>query len=169
MCAAIIFLCSWWAFVSTSLAGESTASDIESLRGLKGVAVFIEPISPDAEKGGLSITQLQTDVERRLRRARIPIFPKGEGPAVSGMGDLCIKATTLKPFIGDYSFYVEVKLHQTVRLKRDEFVSKYTATTWNSGGYWGTIGAGQMSSKVREVVGNNVDEFINEYLAVNRK
>jgi len=166
--AAIILLCSCWGFVSISLAGEGTTRDKGSLRGLKGIAVLIEPISPAAEKAGLSETQLQTAVERRLRRARIPILPESEGSAVPGIGDLCIRATTLKPFIGDYSFYIEVKLNQTVRLERDEFASEYTATTWNSGGYLGTIRAGQMSGKVQEVVGNQVDEFINDYLAANR-
>ena len=56
--------------------GDETA--LESLLGLEGVGVAIEPIEPDAEKGGLTMSQLWTDVQFKLLKAGIRVLTSEE-------------------------------------------------------------------------------------------
>jgi hypothetical protein len=44
------------------------------LRGLPGVVVGVGDVPPDLEHGGVTTPQVQTEVERQLRRAGIPVF-----------------------------------------------------------------------------------------------
>ena len=53
--------------------GESQNRQRESLRGLNGVHVYVQPVSKEVEAGGLSTTQIQTAVERQLREAGISL------------------------------------------------------------------------------------------------
>src|SRR2546425_3316356 len=66
----------------------------ETLRGLKGVGVVVERVSPDAERDGLTQSQLQTDVELRLRKAGIPALTQEECRATPGHPFLYVNVNT---------------------------------------------------------------------------
>jgi len=46
----------------------------KALVGLKGVGVDVAKISPEAERLGLTAAQVKTDVELRLRKARVRVL-----------------------------------------------------------------------------------------------
>jgi len=46
-------------------------TDRETLRGVKAMSVVIEDLQPAVERDGLTVVQLQTDVELRLRQSGI--------------------------------------------------------------------------------------------------
>ena len=138
------------------------ASDIPNeratLKGLKAVNLTVERIDPEAEKDGLTKSQLQTDVESRLRQA---------GISVDHLSDeyLYVDVNTLKGERGVYSYSVHVEFHQSVMLVRDPKIIYYGAATW-SVGRMGTVGSGHLR-EVREDVAALVDQFINAYLEQN--
>src|SRR5262249_21610567 len=61
-------LCALLALFGTTSWAADSPSDRATLRGLPGVHVIVEPLEPDIESLGLTKTQLQTDVELRLRQ-----------------------------------------------------------------------------------------------------
>jgi hypothetical protein len=62
----------------------------ETLRGLGAVHVVIEHLQPNAERAGLTRSQVQTDVELRLRKAGIRVLKEQEKLASPGMPYLYI-------------------------------------------------------------------------------
>jgi len=88
----LIGLAVLWGIIGLSGAG-SWAGDSEldraTLRGLQGVDVIVENLTPEVERAGLTRQQLQTDVELRLRKAGIPLLTSAERVKVPG-----------KPFLG---------------------------------------------------------------------
>jgi hypothetical protein len=54
------------------------AEPTDTLRGLKGVMVFIEDINSDVEEHGLTKSHLKKEVESRLREADIPVLTANE-------------------------------------------------------------------------------------------
>jgi hypothetical protein len=78
-------------FVST---GRSQTRQRESLRGLNGLYVYVQPVAKEVEAGGLSATQVRTAVEKQLREAGIPL--QSEPQAANGSATLVIVMGTVK-------------------------------------------------------------------------
>ena len=49
-----------------------------TLRGLKGVSLYVEPLDPQIEKSGLTKNQIQEDTELKLKLAGINVLTGGE-------------------------------------------------------------------------------------------
>lgn len=149
---------------------EAAASDSEfdraTLRGLPGVAVLVVP---EVEWQGLTQAQLQTDVELRLRKARIRVLSEKERGETPGGPLLLVLVTATK--VKDMSLYavtVQVSLEQFVLLERDPKIDS-AAETWNTG-WAGIMIVGESHLKdIRSNVADKVDRFITAFLAVNPK
>jgi hypothetical protein len=140
--------------------GEGSAAQRATLRGVNTVEVVIEAIDPAAEQDGLTRSQLQTDVEERLREARIAV-----GPTLTG--HLYVNVDTVKGEHGQtYAYNVSVQYVQQVMLARDPKAPVYVPT-WDTGGV-GMIAAARLR-EVRQDVANYVDQFIKAYLEQNPK
>jgi hypothetical protein len=140
--------------------GEGSAAQRATLRGVNTVEVVIEAIDPAAEQDGLTRSQLQTDVEERLREARIAV-----GPTLTG--HLYVNVDTVKGEHGQtYAYNVSVQYVQQVMLARDPKAPVYVPT-WDTGGV-GMIAAARLR-EVRQDVANYVDQFIKAYLDQNPK
>jgi hypothetical protein len=159
--------------VSLITAGAATAADSdlqrETLRGLKGVQVLVEGLSPEFKDADLEATMVQNDVELKLRQAGIKVVTKTESSATPGMPTLCISAEVWHPPTGDYVYDVRVELQQPARLEREPKIIADGARTWRSGGAIGTSGIAMLNTSVRDAVADKVDEFIKAYLSVNPK
>jgi hypothetical protein len=138
-----------------------------SLRGLAGVEVLVEDLTPEAEADGLWKTAIQTDVELKLRQAGIKVLTQKQSLAAPGQPCLHILVTTLKDQ-GQYIHGVSVELKQAVGLERDPSIAVFMATTWRGRGVLGTVGREKLQ-QVRSEVKDQVDQFINAYLSVNPK
>jgi hypothetical protein len=153
-------------FISPTLlhAGDS---DRESLKGLTGVRVLVENINPEAERGGLSAANIQTDMELMLRKAGIRVLSKEEWSLTPGLPSLYVKVVVHKRFPYElYVYGITVGLEQVVMLSRN--MQTVVAPTWSTDGAIGTVGVSQLSI-VRDDVKDEVDKFINAFLAENPK
>jgi hypothetical protein len=145
--------------------GQAKADAVESLRGLESVFVIVEKLSPDVEQDGLHQDQIRTDVELRLRTAGIRVPKRAESLATPGNPYLLVNITTLK-YGRVYAAFVEIQLHQTVALDRAKDIVVIGAGTWGSAALK-IDDARFVSERIRQSVGDKVDEFINDYLSVN--
>ena len=104
-----------------------------SLRGLTGVGVVVEELTPDAKRGGLVEEQLRLDVEWRLRKAGIPVLSGASLRGVSGAPYLSISLAALQGkgrLAPLFVYAIQVELKQ-----------------------WGHLGAGRFPQRV----GSNLD------------
>jgi hypothetical protein len=136
----------------------------ETLRGLPGLTVVIEPMSPSAEQDGLTQSQLQVDVEQRLRASGIRVLTKEEWQKTPGSPYLYINVAALKKDYGLYAYAIEVCVNQLVTLIRNRNIREF-AETWETREV-GTVGTERLLT-VRDSVAAHVDEFIRDYFSVN--
>lgn len=126
-----------------------------ALVGLKGVYVSVEDMTPQAEQLGLNKDQIKADIELRLRKAGIRLLTGKEWQEMPG---------------GSF-FYVMVNTH-SARVDLTELVTlargfKTLGIIWHAEG-GGTVRINKIN-EIRSLVGDLVDEFINDYLAANPK
>jgi hypothetical protein len=133
----------------------SDRGEVQSLRGLKEVYVVVEPLESGAEKWGLTTDQVLTDVQLRLRRA---------GIHVTGSVDdafLYVGIDFFKDVGNRRNYAIRISLNQQVILERDPTIH-ISAATWN----YNSVGYAN-PDELRKYLGDDVDRFINDYLAAN--
>ena len=139
----------------------------KTLAGLQDVYVVVEPIKDEVERDGLRRDQVSTDVELKLRQAAITVLSREQAPFPAGTAFLYVNVHAFKsPGVDLYAYSVEVQVHQHVRLIRDPTVTVLTPT-WSVGSL-GLAGSERLGS-IRDVVRDQMDKFINAYLAANPK
>jgi hypothetical protein len=135
------------------------------LVGLRGVGVKVEDMDPQAERLGLTKAQIRTDVELRLRKAGVTVLTEKERIETPGIPLLSVKANTnfsqKLPFV---TYSTSVDLNEWVTLARG---GETYGAIWSTASL-GTIGTTNIS-KIRDFLGDRVDQFINDYLAANPK
>jgi hypothetical protein len=147
------------ALVNKPVLGQSTAGDEQTLRGVTRVNVVIEELPSDAINDGLTKDQLQTDVELRLRGARLQI-------AGTAYALLYVNTHLMKSRAGLYIYNVVVQVEQPVTVLANSTIT--VAPTWHQEGM-GSEMASTMAQTVRDKVAFLVDKFLNDYLRVNPK
>jgi hypothetical protein len=138
----------------------------ETLRGLPGVLVVIENIKDDAESAGLTVPDLQADVELKLVRAGIRVLAHEEWRNTPGRPWLYVSVNTIK-HLGSYFFSIDVQLKQDVSLPRQPSIVTSSAT-WEVGSI-GYVQTENLPPKIRDSVGGYLDNFISDYQTVNRE
>lgn len=137
------------------------------LTGLKGVWVCIEDIKPDAKKDGLDPDQLKVEVELRLRKAGITVFDKISSEGNDSAAIFDINVNTSKRENGMYVYSISSDLLELTHLLRPTATGAQ-ATTWSTGSF-GTVGATNMATSLRQDMDDDTDKFANDYLAQNPK
>jgi len=154
--------------VSPLLGQGDDESTRKTLAGLHGVRVVVRMSDSDETRTpGLSQSQLQTDVEIKLRQAGITVLSQQEAPSGPTLGvnvSLLNVSSPTNP-LGIYAVSLTVELHQWVRLTRNPSVTVWVST-WSTTGQFGTTAH---LSSVRDIVRDMTDQFINAYLAANPK
>ena len=143
----------------------------QTLAGLTGVYVVVSEIEDDAQRVGLSQTQLRTDVELKLRQAGIKVLSREEVANAPGFPFLHVNVSTLqltKAATGLYAFNTNIALLQFIQLPRDPSIVGL-GRTWNATGSYGTVGSSKLGEELRKTVRDLTDQFINAYLAANPK
>ncbi len=103
----------------------------ETLRGIKGVRVVVESIEPEIEEAGLTRSQVQTDVELKLRTAGLNLLtPEERNKEIiraSGGAYLYVNPHILKLHkipsyfqVDAYVFSIDLELYQTVYLMMEK-------------------------------------------------
>jgi hypothetical protein len=175
ICRVLVELVVLWGIIGL-LARGSWAYDHEAaratLRGLPGVRVYISPLSSDIERAGLSLQQLQTDVELRIRQAGIPVLTEEERRVTLAQPWLNVQLIFVphpitvpiaNVAVMQYIFSIHIEVRRRASFPPD-FSSADVAT-------WSTSFAGFVGEKAlegfRNYVRDIVDQFINAYLSVN--
>ncbi|MBI3357022.1 MAG: hypothetical protein HY038_09690 [Nitrospirae bacterium] len=153
--------------VSTSSYGEQPAevSERESLKGLVGVEVLVEPFAIEIEELGLNTPRLHSEIKQRLQKAGISVLTERERLATPTAAMLVVRVDALHDRIGRYFYSTELFLTQRVRLEGNE-VSELFAATWRKPGTVGVV-ADDNVKHLEDQVLRKVDQFIKDYLAVN--
>jgi len=145
----------------------ATPGEVQTLKGIQGVAVLIEPLTSEVEAAGLHETDIQTDVELKLRLAGIKVLTMAQAvnppfvPYLYVNEDVELSQQQRLAY-----FAIKCDLVQGVRLTRDASITTSAAT-------WDVFAAGITGQAnlrgIRDGVKELVDRFINAYLSVNPK
>jgi hypothetical protein len=147
-------------FVAITLGGMD-----EVLKGLNGVHVVVENIDREIEQGGLTKTQLQTDVELRLRIAGVKVLSKDEWRKTKGRPILYVAVQAFKTSSQQYIFTIRVLLKEVTVPLRTPGV-EWFADTWTQPLRYGISSS---LDTIRSGVKDQVDIFIDDYLSANPK
>lgn len=141
----------------------------KSLRGLKGIYVLVEELTGEAKQQGLDDSQLQTDAELRLRKAGIRVATRSEMIQSDDVGILYINVGAIALKSGLCVVHESVDLEQSVRLVRDNSILVNAAIIYRVKGSFGTVACPKLRDDVRGSLDDQIDIFINDYLAMNPK
>jgi hypothetical protein len=152
--------------LSTVVFAEDDEDTRRTLRGLKEIFLYVEPLDPQIEEMGLTGKQIQMDIESKLKLAGIKVQPGEEFSKSRGHPYLYVNVniSMLKTQITRYLFYIRIELNQEVALVRTPEV-RVSTVTWSTGGW----GIDFSSDNIRQTVKSQVDKFINAFLAENPK
>jgi len=140
----------------------------ETLAGLDGIGVIVSELPPEAEKYGLRSEALQTDTELRLRQNGIKVLSAVETAYAQGTPYLHIYLNlNIIEEIKRAAITIAVRFNQEVFLKRDATIPCFIATTWEREAVM-QVGVYKLK-EARDLVKDFVDEFCNDYFAVNPK
>ena len=140
----------------------STGAD--TLRGLPGIEVIVDSLQPELESGGLTNAVLRADVEGRLRKGGVTIYPSqmaNPSPAKPYLY-ISLNALTLPEGAG-YALGVQVHLRQTLRspVTNSNIVN---AMTWDVHNVLAVPTSGLQS--VRAEVLTFIDQFVEDWTRV---
>jgi hypothetical protein len=150
-----------------TIAPQSTSAERESLAGFSSMDVVIEGLGDEALATGLSTDQLKTDVELKLRLAGIKVKVTSEQlPSFLYVRITYLRGLTTQGRPLGFDCMVEVQFKQFATLLLNNKLMM--VPTW----YVGSLINGPedtAQSRIRQLVRDKVDQFINDYLSVNPK
>jgi hypothetical protein len=144
-------------------------SCVESLKGLEGVEVLVEELKADLENYNLTMLDIQTDVEAKLRTAGIKVLSKEENEKNQPFHKpyLYVKINSYKPSWRKevIAFHIEIALKQLVTIPSEHakyYGKSFYAPTW----YKSELGVvfPRDIPKIRDAVNELTDKFIAAYL-----
>lgn len=140
-------------------------SQRDSLRGLIGVEVHVDPLPIEIEELGLPSGKLQHQIREHLQESGITVLTERERFAghLGGLLDVRVEATHDR--ISRFFYTIHVSLKRRVQLEGPPQPG-ITAVTWMKLGAVGSI-ADDNVTYLRDQTLRKVDQFIKDYLAVN--
>ena len=139
----------------------------ESLRGLGGVEVRIEPLDDDIEQRGLSEGKIEQAIRLRLQKAGVKVLTERERLTTPAGAVLIVRLDTTHDRIGRFFYSTDLLLAQRVTLET-QGAPEASAVTWKKLGVISTV-ADDNVKHLEDQVLRKVDQFIKDYLAVNPK
>jgi len=137
----------------------------QTLAGLQGVTVQVEPLDAEAERDGLVRADLQAEVEAQLRAAGIHLYTQAAlFAAAPSTPVLQVDVATIR-LDARYGYAIRLELWQGVRLEREPD-TRTLGATWAATAIVGTVAAHELPS-VAEALRGAVAEFVEDYRAVN--
>jgi hypothetical protein len=140
----------------------------ETLRGLTGVVIRVERLSGSANQDGLDARLIQTDAEQKLKKAGIAVLTAAQAAQEPGSPVLYISVNARLPYnSAPYAVGITVSVLQNVVSARDANLKMREVKTWDAG--YLTALDPTLLKQARTMVGDLVDEFVNDWRAVNQK
>ena|SRR5665213_693769 len=163
----VIFL---WAILSLPFCAQASDGKYtrETLRGLNSFSVLVEELGQTALDLGLSVAQLRTATELRLRLAGIAIVSDEESADIPGAPYLYVNLLAIGKVPGTISYTILLSLEQAATMERNPKIRAVAAVTWSTASI-ATVGSAKAAEEVRNDLEELIDQFINAYLSVNPK
>jgi hypothetical protein len=149
--------------VNSGVVNALDSGSRESLRGMFGLGLVIEDVSPDAAADGLSQETLRTTIEQALRSKGIRLLTERTRSGSSPY--LYVNVNTLKEELGLYAYTVTVDLKQLVGLLSIKN-KKTWGTTW-SASVIGMVRQENVNQIIADAVEPLIKDFTDDFLAVN--
>jgi hypothetical protein len=150
------------------VARGAAENERETLRGLTGVSVRVERLSGSAIQDGLTEKSILTDTEQKLKQAGIAVLTAAQAAQEPGSPVLYIYVNARLPYNSPpYAVMVTVAVLQNVVSARDPNLKLRDVKTWDAG--YLTALDPTLLKQARTTVGDLVDEFVNDWRAVNKK
>ena len=147
--------------------GEQPIESVEreSLHGVTGVEVLVDPLDVEIEQLGLKTDGLQKGINQRLQKAGVNVLTERDRLRTPTAALLTIRVDTLHDRIGRYFFSIDLFLTQRVRLE-SRGTSELSAVTWMKLGSIGIVADDNLKHIEGQVL-QKTDQFIKDYLAAN--
>jgi hypothetical protein len=121
-------LCGFW----TSGAYGLTEKQL-SLKDIKTVYVFVQGVTEETKKEGLTSESVQKRIEKKLTSLGISVVSEEEGRKLPGSPVLYVNISAGKrKEAAAYVYHVDIGLMQKIRLERDEQI-RIMGITWTKG------------------------------------
>ncbi len=147
-----------------ALAAEDDDFSRNTLRGLQGVFVLFENLSPELSKAGLSGDQILEVAEGRLHDSGVKVMTLKESFQMKGRPYLEIDVEAMEVSSRSFGYVLEVSLNQEVRMTR--ISGNLHSQTWRVREI-GTVEKDGLPSLV-ERIGGLVDRFVEAYDSANK-
>lgn len=145
--------------VGAAQAGDSEVNR-RSLKGIETVRVLVEMRDSDEDPPALARSQVQAEIEERLRRAGIPTTGRRGAPYLY-VNVEAVKHADLRV----YGYIIDVELRQAARVVQNPDIVVF-ADTWSIHSI-GTVDAPELRAHLAVKLRAHVDLFIDAYLAMN--
>jgi hypothetical protein len=166
----VVLMIAGLVIVCLGLPSYSQAFDQKDvLRGLTGIKVVVEPITPDIERLGLTKNQIQSNVESQIRKVGIKVLKNFKPPAMTSLY-INILAMNPREAKAVVVYSITLMVFENAYLKRDigtvGDLKEVRAADWVKGsvGFVGVRNIRDIYKKLELLV----DQFISDYLAVNQ-
>lgn len=159
--AACIALAAFQPVAFAQLPSQDASRD--SLRGLKGLRVTIDPLPLEADKAGLDRTTLQTDTELKLRTAGVPVLAGERAFETPLDAYLQIRLVLVPGRFRTWAYSLSMQLVQPAKLNNG--LTAF-ASTWQRGEV-GLLTTGKLPT-LRTTASDMANMFVNDYLAANQ-
>ena len=140
------------------------SSGHDTLRGLPGVEVEVEPFEPALERDGLLRAAVQSDVGQQLRAAGVPVYASQRENPSEAKPYIYVDVNGVQiPGRALYAIAVQVQLRQTLRspVTASNIVD---ATTWDARSV--LVVPRTSLASVGDTIREYVDQFIRDWKAV---
>jgi hypothetical protein len=139
-----------------------------SLTDIEALYVFVQGLTEETKKTGLTSEQIRTDVGDKLNQLGIGVVSEEEGRRLAGSPVLYVNISAhRRERTPVYVYHIDVGLLQKVTLVRDEQI-RIMSITWTKGRL-GYCPAREFAKSARETVGYLMDKFADDYAAANPK
>ncbi len=145
---------------------DEPAGAMNSLAGLSGIAIFVEPVATDMGEKGMTTFVFSVEIERRLKEAGVRVLHLDYDDPIDGNPTLYLVVTAvIDEHVEHCAYSIRLELTQTVQLERNPDVTVVGVPTWSTGGV-GVYGKGWRQAVIDDV-GGYMDQFIEAYAAAN--
>ncbi|MGE3843958.1 MAG: hypothetical protein AB7I50_20485 [Vicinamibacterales bacterium] len=147
----------------TTAAQMSVPTGRDTLRGLPGVEVLVEPLDTAVQRAGLSQSAIQSDVEARLRSKGITVFATQADNPSPAKAYLYVHVNAIAlPENGGFAVAVQLQVRQTLRsLVTNSIV--VNAMTWDAHNV--VVAPASALPEIRTEILSYVDLFVRDWLA----
>ncbi len=164
--AAMLGMCLVGAFAVRTFAALTDKQ--QSLSDIKALWIFVQGLTAQTAKAGLTKEQIEAEVKSKLRKAGIRSISEEESLRLAGSPVVYVNISAFKRRqTSDFIFHVDVGLLQKVSLVRDPSI-RSMSITWNKGRLVYCPEKGFVKF-VRRSVRFLMDKFIEDYFAANVK